>query len=135
MQVRKAMLEDSLTACEFEGVYSIDRLPKELKNGIYIVNSSPSDIPVGHWIAIAKKFFFDSYGLPPEFYGLLPLQYNNAALQAPDSSLCGFYCILFSKIIARGYKLEEMIRYFTDSPHHNDRIMQKVAQGLKLNIL
>ena len=75
-----------------------------------IVNTDPATEPGTHWIAFflahnnrsSEIEFFDSYGLPPSFYGFsfpspshTQLLHNTIRLQSLKTTVCGQYCILF----------------------------------------
>ena len=61
----------------FLGIYKNDTVPIELqlkRNGFFIVNTTVKNSSMGHWILYYIKdnvlYFFDSFGQPPNVYGL-----------------------------------------------------------------
>jgi len=66
-------------------------------------------------------FYFDSYGLSPHIHDTQPflrrnctvLNYNNAHLQGPTSTVCGKYCCLFALYMDRGYTGKQFVGLFT----------------------
>ncbi|MGI9555414.1 MAG: hypothetical protein ACR2M9_01020 [Cyanophyceae cyanobacterium] len=112
---------------KYAGVFAIDTLPKKRSSSkVYVVNTSPSYIPVGHWVVLAKDKFFCSYGRSAGFYGIHGnYECNKQQLQSTYTSVCGLYVIAFTKAICRGYDVQEFLNCFTDSPKLNDRIISK----------
>ena len=109
---------------QYRGVFAIDLLPR-IDNGTYIVNTSPHYISQGHWVCIAKKRFFCSYGMHPHNYGIIgAVEYNAVQLQSDDSSVCGLYAVLAASLLNRNYELEEIVTVFTTCVHTNDLIVK-----------
>jgi hypothetical protein len=83
--------------------------------------------PGTHWLAIrleprsSTTFYFDSYGPAsdiPDIQSFLRrnctvLNYNNAQLQGPLSTVCGKYCCLFALYMNRGYTSRQIVGLFT----------------------
>lgn len=107
----------------FEGVFPIDYLPQIEPGKTYIVNTSPSTIAYGHWVAICNMNFFCSYGINPVVYGLPEMPYNDVCLQSVLSDVCGYYVILYARLISRGHGENDMLKCFTDDYKLNDRIL------------
>ncbi len=63
------------------------------KNDMNIILINP---PNGHWIAIYKKYYFDSFGIPPseelQIKNKHIKYYNDIQLQDLNDSHCGHYC-------------------------------------------
>ena len=88
---------------DFDGVFSIDRLPDHPH--LLVCNTDPSDKPGRHWIAIyvddeGRGDFFDSFGRRPSDYlerymnrNCLSWNFNDRQLQSIVSKFCGHYCI------------------------------------------
>ena len=89
----------------FNGVYSRNNLPKTIKNGAYAINLDEYTGTGTHWIALYLKnnevTYFDSFGveyIPQEiikFIGNKDIKTNIFRIQAYDSIMCGYFCILF----------------------------------------
>jgi len=110
IQLNKILKHDMCTSRYFLGVFSNDNLPKKIKNypSIFIINTSPSYIQEGHWLAVfisknKQLYFFDSYGLHPKFYKLnkyfnsisRKFTYNKTQFQSFFSKTCGYFCLIF----------------------------------------
>jgi hypothetical protein len=110
----------------YKGTFSRDTLPDLLDpKGIYIVNSSPQRIAVGHWICVLQMNFFCSYGLHPDVYGIEGMrQYNGVQLQSISSTVCGYYVAMVIKLWSRGFNLADILDNFTDSCNINDDIIR-----------
>ena len=96
----------------FNGVYSRDNLPDEIKDGAYVINLDEySDIGT-HWIALYVNnitvTYFNSFGvkhIPKEVKKFI----NNKniiskifRIQAYDSVMCGSFCIRFINFMFKG---------------------------------
>ena len=89
----------------FNGVYSRNNLPKEIKDGAYVINlDGYADIGT-HWIVLFCKrsevVHFDSFGVEDvpeeikEFIGIKNIIADIFRVQANDSIVCGYFCIEF----------------------------------------
>ena len=126
---------DYFAKISFVGVYPIDVQP--------IITCYPSSLvfntdgygQVGkHWVAIyvdenMNSEFFDSFGLSPTAYGLdkylnkfsKNYNFNDLQCQGYDSNTCGYYCIFFINLKARGYSLKKILSFFKkDDYRYND---------------
>ena len=113
----------------FIGVYSRDDLPKEIKDGAYVINLDEHDDIGTHWIALFCKtneiVNFDSFGVEhvPEkikkFIGNKNIKANIYRVQANDLVICGYFCMgLIDFMLAR----KTLIDYTTlFSPHDLDK--------------
>ena len=121
---------DCRTNSRFEGVFSIDNLPKYLPtNSCLLFNSDPTSKPGTHWLALfmndnKQLEFFDSYGLNTTFYKLskknLPKHYslkcNKTQLQDLYSTKCGYFCLYYIYYKVRQYKMEDIfINFFKNN--------------------
>ena len=77
LQLKRALEHNPSTKKIFGGVFAADELPKTFDTFPYgfVANTDPSTEPGTHWVAFYfpsrdKGEFFDSYGYPPEHYGL-----------------------------------------------------------------
>ena len=103
---------------------------------IHIVNTDPNYLPGTHWIAIYSHGeiceIFDSLGNKPSTYSwrfsdltnkYQKYIYSTAKLQNNESRLCGVYCIFYCYLKSRGYKIHEIIDYFSRDGEMNDYLM------------
>ena len=72
----QAALQDPMVASIMQGVFPRDKLPvvNTYPSGM-IANTDPHDQPGTHWVAMYfispwETEFFDSYGFPPDTYGM-----------------------------------------------------------------
>ena len=95
----------------FKGTFSIDTLPKSLKNLDFCVCNTDVSTGVGiHWFFILKSSknsieVFDSLGIDPEkeknietyfkFRGIKSIQFNESVFQNQESNTCGLFVIYF----------------------------------------
>lgn len=122
-EIDDLLLRDNFVNIRYRGVYPIDQLPSN-RSGIYIVNTSPSYISTGHWVAIVDDLFFCSYGVNPMNYGITGCHaFNNNQLQSINSSVCGLYVVAFVKCFARGYTLESFLSCYDVDTNVNDMIV------------
>lgn len=125
-EVAQMLRNDEHVGKFFQGVFSIDKLPHVRKKaGVYVVNTSPSHIPVGHWVAIVGDCFFCSYGINPSVYGIEgATYYSTKQLQAINSNVCGFYVIAYIKVLCRGHSSMSFMNCFTNDTLCNDDIIR-----------
>ena len=109
----------------FIGVFSINNLPKLIKDGAYVINLDKYGDVSTHWIALFcnrnEIVYFDSFGVqhvPEEiknFVGNKNIITNIFRVQANDSVMCRYFCIEFIDFMLASKKLT----YFTNmfSPH------------------
>ena len=89
----------------FNGIYSRDNLPKQIKDGAYVINLDEYEDIGTHWIALFCKkneiVYFDSSGVEhipeeiKEFIGNRKIKANIYRVQATTSIMCGYFCIGF----------------------------------------
>lgn len=128
------------------GVYSKNRLPKEKKQGYYVVNlqndvdENGDQLEGTHWVCfgIFKKnaFYFDSYGFicPVEVKKFLKgfnTYYNTQQIQSLNATCCGWYCVGACHYINKNDgsmidKLVDYIKMFEENDlKKNDKILYK----------
>ena len=83
----------------FNGVYSINNLPKTIKKGVYVINLDEYENMGTHWVALFVKpkyaVYFDSFGIehiPKEIkhaIGNKEIKANIFRIQAYYSIMCG----------------------------------------------
>ena len=88
----------------YNAVYSRDNQPK-IKDGVHVINLDDYSDIVTHWIALYilnnDITYFDNFGVehsPKEiktFIGNKNIKTNILKIQAYDSIMCGYFCIVF----------------------------------------
>ena len=129
----------------FNGVYSRDNLPANIKKGSYVINLDEYEDAGTHWIALyvknKKVVYFDSFGVkhvPKEnikFIKNTDIIANIFRLQAYDSIMCGYFCIKFIDYMFDGKTLLDYTNLF--SPHDfkkNDKIIKDIIINQKTYI-
>ena len=109
----------------FLNVFGLDELPQvniDKFRWLLVCNCCPANMPGMHWLALYKDDdvieVFDSFGQAPESYNLKPFLesqkvskyiYNSTQLQAPDSTVCGQYCLFFAFWRCHGLSFKSII--------------------------
>ena len=125
----QASIHDPVLAPIMKGVFPSDKLPiVETYPSAMIANTDPHNQPGTHWIAMyfvspQESEFFDSYGFPPESYGMdgyvlrETTYYNDKPMQGLTSDVCGDYCLFYLLHRARNVDLNtiqnKFLRYDT----------------------
>ena len=113
----------------FRGVFAADRLPRQSRDGAYIVNTDPHDKPGRHWLGLwvdrPTCQVFDSYGLPLRVYDDPDLQLwlsqfptvlrSDKTLQTLDSMACGHYALQYLKSKANGVDMNTFLSFWSDT--------------------
>ena len=123
----------------FNGVFSRDNLPKEIKDGAYVINLDEHADTGTHWIALFcnknKIVYFDSFGvehIPKEIKKFIRnknIKANIYRVQANDSVMCGYFCIGFIDFMRAGKTLIDYTSLF--SPHDFNKNDQIILSYLK----
>ena len=95
------------------------------KYDIFIVNGQEQWRPENHWVLVAmlphEVIFFDSFAKSPRHYAIdkhlhnmkREIIINRMVLQRPLSDVCGEFCIFFKFFLCRGYRHEDILKYFS----------------------
>jgi hypothetical protein len=131
----------------FNGVFSKNLLPKDLKYGWYIINmqsSNQGDREGTHWVSFKYDTiceYIDSFGF---IYPIEILQrtkgktiiYNKQQIQDINSSSCGWFAIgcigLGQKIMNSKIHLKCFNTIFSSNPLLNDTILQQLLIDLHI---
>ena len=107
----------------FNGIYSRNNLPRQIRDGAYIINLDEYTDLGTHWIALfcnrSKIVYFDSFGVEhvpeeiKEFVGNKNIKANIFRVQANDSVMCGYFCIGFIDFMLAGKKLTDYTNLFS----------------------
>lgn len=103
----ESFLKSHLKHVTFLGVFSKDQLPNLLRDSCMVINIQNSkdkngnELPGTHWVCCGdkggKKWYFDSFGLPPaqEILHILGKKFVSfdQDIQSMSSTLCGQFCI------------------------------------------
>ena len=131
---------------DFMGVYSKDKLPKDLKNGWYVVNmENYNDGPGTHWVCFKSGspfIYFDPYGISPptDIMQVIPkkLYYNTSQIQDLDSTACGWFCIAL--ILSDKHKkkpiqvMTDFLGRFTMDTKNNDKKLYLILKDLGVDV-
>jgi len=104
----------------FRGAVLRDTLPKKPKrNEFTIMNLDDTSGSGTHWVAWLKrgdkKWYFDSFGLPPptelsDYLG--DVFYATEQIQSRQDVICGHLCLFVLKEMQKGKGLQEIINTF-----------------------
>ena len=134
----------------FNGVYSRDNLPKITKKVAYVINLDEYENTGTHWIALFIKtnefIYFDSFGIkhiPKEINKFTrskelgsavgsnkKIKANVFRIQAYDSIMCGYFCIVFINYMLKGKTLLDYTNLF--SPNNfkkDDRVIKRIFKN------
>ena len=99
----------------FNGVFSINNLPKKVKDEAYVIKLDEYAYVGTHWIALFcnknEIVYFDSFGVEhvpeeiKEFVGNENIKANIFRVQAKNSVMCGYFCIGFIDFMLAGKNL------------------------------
>jgi hypothetical protein len=118
--------------------------------GGYIINLEDSVSPTGgalpgtHWVSIyvdpklKQAVYFDPFGFPPpravvgKFSRFLPISYSSVQIQSVQSTVCGYYCLLFVWFMSRDSfpnlktRLDNFLKLFNSTdPRKNLALLSK----------
>ena len=106
---------------KFNGVYSRDNLPK-IKDRAYIINLDEYSHIGPNWVALWVNnnniTYFDSFGvddIPKEikpFINNKNIKTNIFRIQANDSVMYGYFCIVFTDFMLKGKTFTEFTNLF-----------------------
>lgn len=133
IEITSVLSHNNVTKKKFKGVFACNQLPLNetvKKPFLCVANTQPSYMEGQHWIAIyiplrGKAEFFDSFnnGEPKNRYFKKFLQMNSKEdtaflintqkLQGDYSSVCGFYCCMYTYWRSKGCSLKSFIKMFS----------------------
>ena len=120
----------------FNGVFSRDNLPNNIKNDAYVINLDKYHDIGTHWVALyvynKTVTYFDSFGvehIPREimkFIAPKKVITNIYRIQTYDSIMCGYFCIGFINFMFNGKSLTDYTNLFSPNDlKKNDDIILK----------
>ena len=109
---------------KFNRVYFRNNLPETIKNGAYIINLDENAEIGTHWIALFVKnnkvTYFDSFSveyISKEVKKFIcqnkNIKSNIFRIQAYDSIMCGYFCILFIDFMLKAKTLNDFNNLFS----------------------
>ena len=118
----------------FNGVFSRDNLPKEIKDGAFIINLDEYADVGTYWITLfcngSEIVHFNSFGVEhvlekiKEFVGNKNIIANIFRVQPKDSVMCGYFYIGFIDFMLAGKKLTDFTSMFSSyNFQKNDNII------------
>ncbi len=142
-RIQQIMSYDLVANRYFIGVYSADLIPlndiPHWRPVMFVANTAPSNHRGIHWVAFfypreGPPEFFDSFGRSPAYYRLTFQKYkcNKKVLQSHDSSVCGYYVLLYLLQRIRGYSMEEITGQFTKNRDANDMAVVQLMEEYTL---
>ena len=141
-QINDILESDEYTRSAYRGTLARDEFVEgEILHGWYVCNLDNSDRGGSHWVAIevprsGSVQYFDSYGIQPLYrdlslrlmtLGSKEVRYSTTELQSIDTTVCGFYCIVFILLAARGYDMQGILDILTevDDTHTRDHAVKR----------
>jgi hypothetical protein len=142
LQLDAILFKDKISKKYYLGAFPIDILPTKFDYpSCFIINNQKSSKKGEHWIAVyfdTRKncYFFDSFGLNPNFYSLenylnyhaKTIYSNKKQLQSIFSEFCGYYCVIFLLLKARKYSFDFILSQFKD-PESNENLLKKLTKN------
>ena len=132
----------------FNGVYSRNNLPNEIKKGAYVINLDEYENTWTHWISLFVKtneaIYFDSFGIehiPKEINkfinndtrkssSLKRIKSNIFRIKAYDSIMCEYFCIKFINYMLKGKTLLDYTNLFSPNDFKkNDRVIKRIFKN------
>ena len=122
-------IKSCLPSIRWLGVFARDELPDLMhmqRPFALVFNTDPHDKPGQHRLAISGpsdgplEFFFDSFNMPPCYYGFsTSLVYSCISLQSFSSALCGNYAIYFIYLRWRNFTFNKIISFLKSISNSN----------------
>ena len=106
----------------FNGGFSRNNLPNNIKNGAYLINRDEYHDIGTHWVLLYVNnkivTYFDSFGvehIPKEIMKFIDRKKktNIYRIQAYDSIMCGYFCIGFINFMFNGKSLTDYTDLFS----------------------
>ena len=123
----------------FNGVYSRNNLPNQIKKGAYVINLDEFENTGTHWIALFVKpkntVYSDCFGIehiPEEINKFInnDIKSNIFRIQAYDSIMCGYFCIEFINYMLKGKTLLDYTNLFSPNDFKkNDQVIKKIFEN------
>ena len=120
-QILTLLIDDEYASALTPRVLARDQFaPRSRADGVFVVNTDPSDLPGQHWLAISIRgdevSFFDTYGRAlssfPDLGRVIDARTivsNSVCVQGLDTNVCGDYCVYVCCLLARGWSLPDVV--------------------------
>jgi hypothetical protein len=120
-------------------IFPVDKLPRKLTNGSYIINADESSGPGTHWTGLYSgknqkyTIIYDSFGMPPDDRilrlaksGTKPVVALNGQIQDLKSSACGYYVVDFLKAMASGKSpARYLVNWDGEDQNDNEKLLSR----------
>jgi hypothetical protein len=127
------------------GIYTKDKLPKERRNGAYIINMQDDNAGSGsHWSSFIIEgrhaAYFDSFGIHAPanvqlyLYPYRPYLYNTKHIQSIQTGFCGEYCAFWLKYMYQFHNLslrQRMINFDRLWTNNTSESLKKLKMYMK----
>ena len=123
----------------FNGVYSRNNLPNEIKKGAYVINLDEYENTGTHWVSLFVRtneaIYFDSFGvehIPKEINKFIRnvIKSNIFRIQAYDSIMCRYFCIEFINYMLKGKTLLDYTNLFSPNDFKkSDRVIKRILKN------
>ena len=117
----------------FNGVFSRDNLPNNIKNGAYVINLDEYHDIGTHWVALYVNnkivTYFDSFGvehIPKEimkFINRKKVITSIYRIQAYDLIMCGYFCIGFINFMFNVKSLTDYTNLFSPNNFNKNDVI------------
>ena len=139
--IEEVLKTDKITKKTFLGVFARNELPVDpTYPSCFVFNTSPRTLPGSHLLCIfydlnGNSFFFDSYGMHPQNFGMVEYLnntsnswcYNKKRLQG-NSQYCGHFCVFFLLFKTR-QKSKNFFLCFSKNLTKNDLIIKRLMSN------
>ena len=121
----------------FNGNYSRDSLPNQIKKGAYVINLDEYENTGTHWVSLFVKanevIYFNIFGVEHipkeinEFIGIKKIKASIFRIQAYDSIMCRYFCIEFINYMLKSKTLLDYSNLFSPNEFEkNDQVIKRI---------
>ena len=155
IEIHNILYNDKFTKKIYKGQiiarenHQIKKIIKNLKTPSLVLYNTDKKESIGmHWLIIFydknKTIFFDPLGYSPTMYAFpyivsrkrLPVIMNPSNVQhLKNSSLCGHFCVLYSLLLARKFKLKKINDFFSEDIKLNEAIIIPILKWVKKRLI
>ena len=112
------------------------------KYSVFIMNDQEQYRSGNHWVLVAmlphEVIFFDSFAKSPRHYAIdkdlhkkkRETIINRMVLQGPMSNVYGEFCMFLGFFLCRGYRLEDILKSFSEDLSFNEKAVYLQIQNL-----
>lgn len=117
-------------------IFAIDKFPRKIKTGYYIINSNTFASGGSHWIALYcnkdKSEIFDPFGMPidPRILRFAKQNerqgvHNTNQIQDIKSQSCGYWCLHFLHCKKEGMSMFDYLAQFSKDYKENENLLEE----------